>query len=235
MKYFFLAYAIFAALFIGLMPKRGEKFSETPIRLFPDMDEQDKLKAQKPDHFFADGVGSRPLVDGTHPVGLLPDGSRELGGIPAYEFGGDPGYYATGAIDDYYASGMPEELGLDEDNVTAFLNRGEEAFNVNCAICHGASGDGQGITVQFGVPAVANLQLANFGSESYPDGRMFDVISNGKGNMSGYKHNLSLRDRWAVVAYVRALQMSRQAPLSDPSVKAAYEAATQVNPGAEAQ
>ena len=236
MKYFFLAYAILAALFIGLMPKRGEKFSESPIRLFPDMDEQDKLRAQKPSDFFADGVGGREPVAGTHPVGLLPDGARELGGIPAYEFGGDPGYYATGTIDDYYATGMPAELGLSDDNVTAFLNRGEEAYNVNCAVCHGASGDGQGITVAFGVPGVANLLLTNFGAESYPDGRLFDVISNGKGNMSGYRHNLPLRDRWAVVAYVRALQLSRQAPLSDPSVKEAYEAATRAaNPSTEAQ
>jgi mono/diheme cytochrome c family protein len=224
-KYFFLAYAIIAALVIGLLPMRGEKTGKTPIRVFPDMDEQDKLKAQKPDAFFADGMGSRLPVDGTQPRGFQPDGNTNLGGVPEYEFGGGTGYYATGAIDDYFASGMPAELGLNEENVKAFLRRGKEMFGVNCMPCHGASGDGQGMAAQYGVPGVANLLLDNFGSAAYPDGRLYDVISNGKGNMGGYKHNLSLRDRWAVVAYVRALQLSRKAPLSDPAVKAAFEKA----------
>ncbi len=234
MKYFFLAYAIVIVLFVGLMPIRGAKRAETPLRLFPDMDTQDKVKAQKPDAFFADGVGSRLPVTGTHPVGFQPDGKTVLGGIPEYEFGGGVGYYYTGGIDDYYSNGMPEELGLNADNVNAFLNRGKEMYSVNCMPCHGASGDGQGITTSFGVPGVANLALENFGQAAYPDGRMYDVISNGKGNMSGYKHNLSIRDRWAVVAYVRALQAARKAPLSDATIKAAFESHQAANP-AQAQ
>lgn len=224
MKYFFLAYAIIAALFIGLMPMRGEKRAETPLRLFPDMDDQDKLRAQKPDAFFADGVGSRHLVAGSHPLGFMADGKTELGGIPVYEFGGGTGYYYTGGIDDYYSNGMPEELGLKADNVEGFLRRGQEVYTINCMPCHGASGDGQGIATQYGVAGVANLTLDNFGSASYPDGRLYDVTANGKGNMGAYKHNISVRDRWAVVAYVRALQLARKAPLSDASIKSAFEA-----------
>jgi mono/diheme cytochrome c family protein len=220
-KYFFLAYAIIAVLFIGLMPTRGAKSPDTPIRLFPDMDEQDKLKAQKPSGFFADGQGSRLPVAGTQALGFNATGVSELGGIPEPEFGGGTGYYATGGIDDYYATGMPEELKLTAENVAAFLGRGKEAYDINCAICHGASGDGQGITGQFGVPGIANLTQENFGPAAYPDGRMFDVISNGKGNMGGYKHNIALRDRWAVVAYVRALQTARKAPYD--AVKEAFD------------
>jgi mono/diheme cytochrome c family protein len=220
-KYFFLAYAIIAVLFIGLMPTRGAKSPDTPIRLFPDMDEQDKLKAQKPSGFFADGQGSRLPVAGTQALGFNAIGVSELGGIPEPEFGGGTGYYATGGIDDYYATGMPEELKLTAENVAAFLGRGKEAYDINCAICHGASGDGQGITGQFGVPGIANLTQENFGPAAYPDGRMFDVISNGKGNMGGYKHNIALRDRWAVVAYVRALQTARKAPYD--AVKEAFD------------
>ncbi|MGE9269745.1 MAG: c-type cytochrome [Verrucomicrobiales bacterium] len=229
MKYFFLVYAIVAALVIGLLPTRGDKSAKTPIRLFPDMDDQDKLKAQKPSDFFSDGAGGRQPVQGTHPIGFLPDGSTSLGGIPTYEFGGETGYYYTGGIDGYFGNGMPEELELSSDNVEAFLRRGEEMYHVNCMPCHGASGDGLGIATSFGVPGVANLTLDNFGSGSYPDGRMFDVISHGKGNMGAYKHNLSIRDRWAVIAYVRALQIARKAPLSDPSVKAAYDASQAAN------
>ena len=86
-----------------------------------------------------------------------------------------------------------------------------------------------GITSSFGVPGVANLTLDVFSQATYPDGRLYDVIANGKGNMGGYKHNSSVRDRWAVVAYVRALQIARKAPLSDPAVKAAYEASQAAN------
>jgi mono/diheme cytochrome c family protein len=233
-KYFFLAYAIVIVLFVGLMPIRGAKRPDTPLRLFPDMDDQDKVMGQAADHFFADGAGSRLPVTGTHPVGFQSEGKTDLGGIPEYEFGGGTGYYYTGGIDDYYSNGMPEELGLDDDNVEAFLRSGEERYNINCMPCHGVSGDGMGITTSFGVPGVANLTLENFGQPSYPDGRMYDVIANGKGNMSGYKHNMSVRDRWAVVAYVRALQVARKAPLSDPSIKAAFEAHQAANP-AQAQ
>ena len=224
MKYFFLAYAIIAALFIGLMPVRGSKSPDTPIRLFPDMDEQDKLKPQKPSDFFADGQGARQPVHGTQALGLNPEGLKEIGGIPEAEFGGGTGHLATGGIDDYFANGMPEALGLNAENVGAFLKRGEEVFDVNCAICHGKSGDGQGITGQFGVPGIANLTQDTYAQATYPDGRLFHVISEGKGNMSGYKHNIALRDRWAVVAYVRALQLARKAPYD--VVKEAFDKAT---------
>ena len=228
MKYFFLAYAIIAALFIGLMPTRGEKTPKTPLRLFPDMDDQDKLRAQKPSHFFADGAGGREPVAGTHPMGFLPDGASEMGGIPEYEFGGGTGYYYTGGQDGFYYTGMPEELGLDEENVTAFLRRGQEVFNVNCTPCHGVSGDGMGVVIQFGVPAAANLLSDPFKEDQYADGLMYEVITNGKGNMGAYKHNISVRDRWAVVAYVRALQTATKAPLSEPAVMEAYEKAKKV-------
>ena len=212
MKYFFLAYAIIAALFIGLMPTRGAKSPNTPIRLFPDMDEQDKLKAQKPSDFFADGKGSRLPVFGTQALGFNAAGAKEIGGIAEPEFGGGTGHYATGGIDGYFANGMPEELKLAPENVGAFLSRGHEVYNIHCAICHGASGDGLGITSNYGVPGIANLVQDTYAQAAYPDGRLFDVISNGKGNMGPYKHNITLRDRWATVAYVRVLQTARKAP-----------------------
>jgi mono/diheme cytochrome c family protein len=220
-KYFFLAYAIIAALVIGLMPVRGSKSPDAPIRLFPDMDEQDKLKPQKPSEFFADGQGARQPVHGTQALGFNAEGLKEIGGIPEPEFGGGTGHIATGGIDGYYANGMPEELGLTAENVGAFLKRGEEVFNVNCAICHGKSGDGQGMTGHFGVPGIANLTQDTYAQAVYPDGRLFDVISNGKGNMGAYKHNINLRDRWSVVAYVRALQLARKAPYD--AVKDAFD------------
>jgi mono/diheme cytochrome c family protein len=205
MRYFFLIYAIVAVLFVGIFGLRGQKFSKPPVRIFPDMDEQDKVQAQEPSHFFADGHGSRLPVTGTRPRGLNPDGERLIGGVAEYEFGGGTGYYYTGHVGDYFGTGMPEELELTVESAAALIRRGEERYGIYCAICHGTSGDGGGITGQFGVPSIANLH------SDYPDGRMFEVITNGKGLMGPYRHNIPVRDRWAIIAYVRTLQAAKEA------------------------
>lgn len=223
MRYFFLIYAIIAVLVVGIAGFPGAKSSKTPIRLFPDMDEQDVVKAQKPEAFFADGMGSRQPVHATQPIGFNASGAKEIGGIPEAEFSGATGYYYTGHLEDYYANGMPTELGLTEANVGELLRRGEERFNISCMPCHGKSGDGNGITSKFGVPGVANLTLANYGSAAYPDGRLFEVITKGKGNMAGYGYNIPVRDRWAIIAYIRALQAAKEAPYE--AVKPAFDAA----------
>ncbi len=208
MKYFFLVFAVVAVLFVGIFGVRGQKFSRPPLRIFPDMDEQDEVKGQVPDDFFADGMGSRLPVPGTHPLGFLPDGATELGGIPEYDFGAGIGYYETGKIGDAYGNGMPGELALTEKNIGAFLRRGQERFGIYCSRCHGESGDGRGITSRFGVPVAdnPNANLAGLSPETYPQGQMFETITNGKGNMGAYGYTIPLRDRWAIIAYVRALQ-----------------------------
>ena len=210
MRYFFLIYALIALLVVGIGGFRGQKFSKPPYRIFPDMDEQDKVKAQKPDSFFADNHGSRLPVSQTQPRGFNEDGKQEIGGIPEYEFGGQTGYYYTGHIGDYFGTGMPEELGLTADNAEAFIHRGQERFNIYCSVCHGKSGDGLGVTSQYGVPGIANFHLDNFKSAAYPDGRVFETITNGKGMMGAYGYNIPIRDRWAIISYVRTLQTAKE-------------------------
>ena len=216
MRYFFLAYALVAILVVGVFGLRGDKFSEPPIRIFPDMDEQDKIKAQSRDDFFADGLGSRRPVEGTQP--------QSIGGTDA-EFGAATGYLSTGAVDEFYANGLPAELEITPEILPAFLAHGQEHFQIFCTPCHGESGDGNGITSKLGVPGVANLHDPRFAQETYPDGRLYHVITHGQGLMSGYGYNLTLRDRWSIVAYVRALQLAREAPLSDPQIKTIWDAA----------
>ena len=211
MRYFFLAYALVALLVVGIFGIRGQKFSKPPIRIFPDMDTQDKVKAQKPDEFFANDQGARLPVAQTQPRGLNPEGLKSLGGIPEYEFSGQTGYYYTGHIGDYFGSGMPEELKLTEESAQALIERGEERYGIYCAVCHGKSGNGQGITNNYGVPGIANFHLDTFNSESYPDGRMFETITLGKGMMGAYGYNISVGDRWAIIAYVRTLQAAKLA------------------------
>jgi mono/diheme cytochrome c family protein len=209
LKYFFIVYAIVAIAILGIFGIPGTKFERPPFRLFPDMDEQDKLKAQRESDFFADGQVARLPVSGTVPYAAD-------NGEFSVEFGtGRTGYYYTGINDGYYGTGMPEELELNEDNVMQLLARGHDRFEIFCAICHGESGNGKGTVNQLGLTGVANLHTkgaAGFDSENYPDGRIYHVIANGKGLMGAYGMNIPVEDRWAIVAYVRALQEARQMP-----------------------
>lgn len=211
MRYFFLIYALIALIVVGIFGVRGQKFTKPPIRIFPDMDEQDKLKAQKPDPFFADGHGGRLPVTQTQPRGFNPEGEKIIGGIHEPEFGGQTGYYYTGHVGDYYGNGMPEELKLTEESAGELIRRGKERYGIYCAVCHGTSGNGNGMTAQYGVPVANNVnaKLNAISQETYPDGRLFEVITNGKGLMSGYGYNIPVRDRWAIIAYIHTLQAAK--------------------------
>ena len=214
MRYFFLTYALIAVLVVGIGGFRGQHFSKPPVQVFPDMDNQDKLKAQAPSTFFADRQGDRLPVDGTQPRGFNEEGAQVIGGIPEYEFGGETGYYYTGHVGDYFGTGMPEELQLDSAAAAELIRRGEERYGIFCSVCHGETGNGLGITGRFGVPGIANLHLDPFKAATYPDGRMFEVITLGKGQMGGYGANIPVRDRWAIIAYVRTLQAAKEVALA---------------------
>ena len=97
------------------------------------------------------------------------------------------------------------------------MARGQQRYQINCAPCHGAQGDGKGITTKFGMTVIANLHDAVTRKiVQQPDGQLFNTISYGKlPMMGGYVASLSIEDRWAVVAYVRALQRSQLASVDD--------------------
>lgn len=207
MKYFFLSLLVLSLLVVGIFGLRGRKSPHAPIEIFPDMDRQDKILSQKPSTFFHDGSGARlPVLE------TLPHASDD--GVFPVEFGaGMTGYYYTGTEDDYWGNGLPDELELGSGSIESFLRRGEDRYNISCTPCHGASGDGKGITSFYGIPGIANLHT--FPREMYPDGKMFNIITHGKGGMGGYGAVLPVRDRWAIVAYVRALQTALKTPVAD--------------------
>lgn len=211
MKYFFLAFIGLIVLTVGVFGLRGAKTTRPPIEIFPDMDRMDFVKGQKASDFFHNGMGSRLPVTGT-----VPHSSDD--GIFPVEFGaGRNGHYYTGAINDYFAAGLPlEQLGLIGDDgaseMQALLRRGQGRFSIFCAICHGDAGDGTGLISNYMAAKIANLHEPRFGSDQYPEGKLYHVITHGQGLMSGYGANIPVRDRWAIVAYVRALQDSKKAP-----------------------
>jgi mono/diheme cytochrome c family protein len=104
---------------------------------------------------------------------------------------------------------LPDELALDK----SLLQRGERQFNIYCSVCHGASGNGKGLTSKYGILTAFNfhqagsMDSANAGAYR-ADGAIFDVITNGKGLMGSYGGNLTVSDRWAIVAYIRTLQVA---------------------------
>ena len=94
------------------------------------------------------------------------------------------------------------------------LTRGHRQFNIYCSPCHGQTGEGTGITKKIGAMAVvANLHDQRI--VKLTDGEIFNTASNGKGVMQGYAAQISKEDRWAIVAYLRALQLSRLGTLDD--------------------
>jgi hypothetical protein len=143
--------------------------------------------------FFEDGQSARLPVAGTIPRGDLRLGPQEL--------------LYTGKVNGALADAFPFPV------TRAELNRGRERFNIYCEPCHGMSGDGDGMIVQRGFRRPPSLHTDHL--RAAPAGHFFDVITNGFGVMYPYGYRVAPRDRWAIVGYIRALQLSRQASIND--------------------
>ncbi|HJQ97412.1 MAG TPA: cytochrome c [Candidatus Polarisedimenticolaceae bacterium] len=168
----------------GLM--RGCTSSKPPIHINPSMDNQPKLRAQQESKFFYDGSGMRKPVEGTVARGELHDSDGE---------------YLGKNEDGSFVAANPFFV----DNV--LLARGKARYAIYCQPCHDPHGDGKGILFTRG-----NVPTASFHQDkirNYPDGQIYDVITNGSGLMPSYKWPIPPHDRWAIVAYVRQLQKER--------------------------
>ena len=225
MRYFFFAYLLAIVLVIGFAGFRGDKFTHTPIEIFNDMDKQAKVKPQSSNAFFADGLGSRKPVAGTVPIGLaIPALAASRGGFNAFGFTHGSDYYNSGRMGEFWGDGFPEQIKVDE----AFLRLGQERYNITCAICHGKAGDGKGITSQYGIQNIANFHTAGFTDPKAADyranGSIYNTINVGKGLMGAYGPMIPVRERWAIVAWVRTMSLARTAPLSDPTVQQVWTA-----------
>jgi mono/diheme cytochrome c family protein len=242
MRYFFLAFLLAAVTVVGIAGFRGDKFSHTPIEIFPDMDHQAKVKAQSGNYFFADGQGSRQPVAGTVPMGMEVAPKTAASGYVApdgYSVGHGSSYYMTGKMEKgmVWGDGFPDEVKVDE----VFLRRGQISYDINCAVCHGKSGNGKGVlsirqdtpAANYGIANIANFLDAPFTDKANaaykPNGSVFDTITNGKGLMGRYGNNISVPDRWAIIAYIRAMGLAQNAPVSNPAVKQAWDAQQAAN------
>ena len=224
MRYFFLAYLLAVVLVVGFAGFRGQKFTHTPLEILDDMDQQAKVKAQQENFFFADGAGGRKPVAGTVPMGLhLAEKSAAAGGYSDYGFSHGSDYYNTGAIGEFYGDGFPEQIKVD----VALINLGHERYDIYCSRCHGESGNGAGVMKNYGIITAANLLAPNFTTPTDPayksNGAIFEAITKGKGLMGSYGANVPVKERWAIIAWIRTMGMARSAPVTDPAVKAVWE------------
>lgn len=159
-----------------------------------DMQDQPKYKPYRESAFFGDGKSARPLIEGTVARGLLKEDSQFYTG----KTGPEPAAYVTG-----FPLPVTEEL----------LDRGQERFNINCSPCHGLLGDGEGMVAKRGFRHPPSYHIDRL--RNAPPGYFFDVMTNGFGAMPDYAAQITPPDRWAIVAYIRALQLSQNATLAD--------------------
>lgn len=184
------AFIVFAGL--AILGFRGGITTRQPIEVHPDMDRQPRYQAQGESEFFSDGRADRLPPEGTVGRGNLQEDDHLYRGVDA---------------DGEFAEGFPGIV------TREMMQRGQERFRISCAPCHGATGDGEGITSNYGMAVIADLHIDRI--QEMPEGELFEVITNGRGLMGPYGGEVSPEDRWNIIAYLRALQRTRQGTVED--------------------
>ncbi|MCY4158109.1 MAG: cytochrome c [Bacteroidetes bacterium] len=172
---------------------RGTQKDNPPIHINPNMDAMERFEAQEANPFFADGRAMRPPVPGTVARGML----RE-----------DVAFHAGRNADGSYVQVMPVEYTVE------FATRGRDRYDIYCIVCHGAAGDGQGVVMTGGYGFIP-IGFHTDRLREIEDGYIYEVITQGIRTMPGYAQQIPVADRWAIVAYVRALQRSQNATADD--------------------
>ncbi len=204
MRYFLAILAVCVLATVGVLGLRGSHSRRPPLYIFPDMERQPKLRPETANAFFDDGMSSRLPVAGT----IARSQPIQLGDKSVYPWQDTP--VTTGRV-----AGTTNFVELNPLPVTAeLLQRGQEVFDIVCASCHSKLGDGNGTPKRIG----AMLTVGNLHDKrivELTDGELFNTVSYGKSLMQGYAGTLPVRDRWAAIAYLRALQLSRLGSLGD--------------------
>ena len=204
MRYFLAIFAVCVLATVGVLGLRGSHFRRPPLYIFPDMERQPKLRPQTANAFFDDGMSSRLPVAGT----IARSQAIRVGDKLVYPWQDTP--VTTGRV-----TGTTNFVELNPLPVTAeLLQRGQEVFNIVCAACHSRLGDGNGTPKRINAMAVVG-NLHDKRIVELTDGELFNTVSYGKNLMQGYAGTLTIQDRWAAIAYLRALQLSRLGSLDE--------------------
>lgn len=170
---------------------RGQPRDTRPLMIIPDMEFQRKVKAQQYNDLFADHRSMRTPPEGTVPFGAARRGTP----------------FHTGKVDTTAITYIPVSV------TASLLERGQDRYDIFCTPCHDRTGGGKGLVVGYGLVPPPSFHEER--ALAFDDGYVFDVITNGVRNMPGYARQIPVEDRWAIVAYFRALQRSQNATLAD--------------------
>ena len=170
---------------------QGMPSKKTPIHLNPNMDNQEKFKPQESNALFENNMSMRVPVEGTISRGYLDNDSHF--------------YYGKNEKGEYVKK-VSDIMDVDE----IFILRGKERYNIYCSVCHGYTGDGNGLVSQNEEYPLIPTSLHSNTLDDKTDGYFFDVISNGVRNMPGYDHQIDIKDRWAIISYIKALRLTRE-------------------------
>lgn len=186
--------SVFVVLALTLVGCQGQTSTEPPIVPIRNMHELPRYDTQEGSPYFRDGRAMRSPVEHTVP--------REMEIEPVID---------TGTEDDgSYTLSLPERVVEEAGGAAALLERGQDRYQIFCVPCHGALGDGEGmVSRRSGVSAIRPPTFHDDRMRHMPDGQLFATIRNGVRAMPGYRHSVPVRDRWAIVFYVRALQLSQ--------------------------
>lgn len=208
MRQFFLIYFFLLVVGLSVFGLRGCQSTRPPFEVFPDMDRQPKFHEQGETNLYADGRMDRLPVAGTVPhVTVEQDTYAHLS--PDTKFREDD-YLVTGKLsEDTFGDGIPIEIS------SVSMEQGQDIYNIYCAICHGASGNGKGVVAnqRYTYPTIADLLQTRI--MELPDGDIYNTITNGKNTMGAYGSKIRVEDRWKVVMYLRALQRASAATVED--------------------
>ena len=207
MRYFLTILLLVIITVLAIAGFRGSYSSKPPLEIFPDMDRQPRLKPQSEFSFWEDGRADREPVAGT----VVRGNDLDVKAVFEEDYESDryrnPELYTAKDEKGDFIPTIPYPVTLE------FVKKGQEKYTIYCAVCHGDSGNGNGVTTNYGVAGSMNYHDDRV--RQMPDGEIYHIIVNGVRQMKGYGDKLNAEERWAVVAYVRALQKSQTAGLQD--------------------
>lgn len=183
-----------------------------------DMQDQPKIKPLRGTTFFRDGLGSRQPIQGTIPRGYLRSDTELFTGKRTGAQGATatPAPQQTTGAAGSQTNTYPDDIDTFPLPVTSeVVQRGRERYDIFCSVCHGMTGNGDGMIVRRGFRRAASFNDDRL--RQAPVGHFFDAITNGWGAMPSYAAQIPVQDRWAIVAYIRALQVSQQNPAAGTS------------------
>jgi len=179
------------------------------------MQDQPKMKPLRGSSFFADGLSSRQPIEGTVPRGYLREDTELFTGKKAKARGAGASPSATPATQQITGSQSGAQTNFPNDIDTfpfpiskETVERGHQRYDIFCSACHGLTGNGDGMIVRRGFRRAASFNDDRL--RQAPVGHFFDAMTNGWGAMPSYASQIPVQDRWAIVAYIRALQISQQ-------------------------